>query len=249
MAAQKRIDQAVDVCHRNALFRRVLANCGLAIDDAIAVEKELAGRRKQNGRGFRLRALTGGIETSYRIDLIAPEFDPYGIRQLGWIDVDDVAANRDFTGFFDERHSLVAAADQARGEQISIERRANRDALGRFAKEISCGNAKGEGGHRGNHDRARLLAAIERLIQEMKNFHALADEEGLRREAVEGQGVVARKRPNPRRVFAFAEHASEREGSVVGGARMGRDVENGAVAVSADQMTGGNSVRGTAQAC
>ena len=159
-------------------------------------------------------------------------------------DVDDVAADRDLARFLDERHPLVSDSDELCDECVAVEGLSDRDPHRRRAQPTARGNPQRERGGGGDDDRRRLVRPVEAV----EYLHPLRDDEGLRREAVEGERVVARELPDPRLVRALAEQAFERLRSGIGGARIGGDIEDGAVAVGADQMARGDALRGAAQA-
>ena len=82
----------------------------------------------------------------------------------------------------------------------------------------------------------------------MQDLHALADQEGLRGETIEGQRVVARKDPQAREFLTFAEQAVQAEDCGIGSAGVGSHVQNRVVSMGPNQMAGCHPVRGAAQA-
>jgi hypothetical protein len=258
VAAQQRVDQRVDLTGRNRLGLRLGPDRRRALDHLVAVEEQLAGGRQQRRGHLVLGSLAGRVEAADRVDLVAPQLDAQRRGELGREDVDDVAPHRDLARLLDERHALVADPDEAGDEAVAVERLAHRDASRRGPQSPPRGHAQGEGRARRDHDRRGLIAgrrrpgvaarfAIGDAIEEMQHLHALAQQEGLGREAVEGQGVVAREGAQPRPIGALSEQLPERAQCRVRGAGVGRHVEHRALAVGADQVARGHPVRGAAQ--
>ncbi len=185
-------------------------------------------------------------------------------------DVDDVPAHGDLPRLLDEGHALVTDRDEPCDERVAVEGFADRDAHGRGGEQRSRGDAKREGRGGCDDDRRSLVRGIARArgfaragaggavaatpveacpVEAMQHLHALRDDEGLGREAIEGQRVVAREaiesatRPRvPRADPASASLAAS------AARESGRHVEDGAVAVGADQVARGDTLRGAAQA-
>ena len=120
---------------------------------------------------------------------------------------------------------------------------------GAGAHGVARGNAQRER-RPGRHDDRGRLARLGPAAEQpaVEDVHALGDHEGLWREAVVGQGVVAREGPDASRVVALSQARAQ----VVeqGVCRLGglREEEDGRVAVGVDETSTDERRRGAAQA-
>ena len=113
-------------------------------------------------------------------------------------DVDDVAADGDFTGLLHEGHALIAEGDELDEQLVPVDLLSDRDADRRAAEQGTRRDTKRERRARSDDDRRRLGGFGGcGFAEAMEDLHALAHEDGLGREAVEGEGVVSRKGSDP----------------------------------------------------
>ena len=144
-AAQQRVDPAVDLPGGDALRLGEGAQRGHALDDEVAVEEQLARRRRHHARERRLGALARGIELAERLDLVAEQLDPHRPRALGREEVDDAAAHRELAALLDERLARVAGEGEGRDQRVALEalrRRSTRSARARTASRAGTRSAR-----------------------------------------------------------------------------------------------------------
>jgi hypothetical protein len=143
---------------------------------------------------------------------------------------------------------LVTATDKSSREQVAIQGIAHGDALRRRAQKFSGGEAQGQGGEWGNDDRGNFVeVSLLSLIETVENGHSLTHEKGLRRKAIEGQGVMPRETSNAGLVLALAEHSAKGQHRRVRRTGMRGDVKNRSLAVGADEMARRDAIGCTAQ--
>ena len=185
------------------------ASARIASDRSITPSRSkssFAGRRQQHRRTLRLRALDSQGRSCESSRPRHPRARSARASQLRREDIDDVAADRDFARLLDQRHSLIADADQPRDEQVPVEGK-NRRKSDAWLLAGSHGRADAGRARRGTPRRSVLpprLRCAGPLIESMQDFHTLSDEKRLWGETIEGQRVVAREEVEARAVFTIA---------------------------------------------
>src|SRR5207302_5172393 len=138
-------------------------------------------RREEPNVGHRIeRALTVYVEGLDRFDLLVEQIDPVGQCASHRVEVDQPAANAEFSGRDDLRDMLVAAERELRAQRVDIELLA----LGekeRERREIRWRRESVERGRRRDEEHVALAA---RCVIERRE--PLGDQVLMRRKAVVG---------------------------------------------------------------
>ncbi len=240
-AAQQRIHQLVHVALGDALVVGQRPDLVGPIDDAGALEQQLARRRADHAAEAALGALAGGIELADRLHLVAEQLDANGSPALGREDIEDAAAHRQLAALLDERHAGVAGAEKRLDQHVAVDGLPDLEVDRAGAHGVPRGNARGEGRPRRHHDGRRLARrhaarSAGRRQQPVEHVHALGHHEGLGREAVEGRRVVSREGAQARVDAPLTQHRAqilEQRVARLGG---GREAEQGTRALGANQL-------------